>query len=113
MTSNVSRREARRQFKARTPDRGAFAVRCQANGRVWVGASTNLFAAKNGMWAALRMGAHRDPGLQADWNTFGEAAFRFDVLETLDEDVVAIAVSDLLKEKKRHWAGQLGASTLL
>ena len=113
MISKLSRKAARQQYKMRTPARGAFAVRCQANGRAWVGTSLNLDAAKNGAWSALRIGAHRDPGLQADWNTFGEAAFRFDVLETLDEDVVAIAVSDLLKQKKRHWAAQIGASTLL
>ncbi len=113
MTSNESRKEARRQFKMRTPDRGAFAVRCLPSEGVWVGASLNLEAAKNRLWFALRMGKHRDGGLQAEWTAFGEDAFRFEILETLDDDVAAIAVSDLLKEKKRHWAATLGAPTLL
>jgi hypothetical protein len=108
-----TRKRAIREYKERQPARGAFAVRCLATNRVWVGASTNLDAARNGTWFLLRYGQHRDRGLQAEWNAHGESAFRYDVLETVDADASPFGIGDLLKEKKRHWAGRLGAQTLL
>lgn len=113
MTTKQSRKAAIQAFKERVPPRGAFAVRCGASGRVWVGASPNLTAAKNGLWMALRIGAYMDRALQAEWNAAGEASFSFDILETLEPDVSAVLVPVLLKEKKRNWAAQLGAAVLL
>jgi len=110
---NRSRELALEQYKSQPPDRGAYAVRCLASGRVWVGATSSLRAARNGTWFLLRHGDHRDASLQADWRTFGEDAFAFEVLETLDADVAPVLVPDLLKEKRRDWASQLSAGVLL
>ena len=88
-------------------------MRCSASGRVWVGASPNLHAARNSTWFLLRHGDHRDAALQADWRTLGEHAFFFDVLETLAADVAPVLVPELLKEKRRDWAARLGAGVLL
>ena len=108
----IDKKEAIRKFKERKPLRGAFAVRCRATGHVWVGAFPDLYAMQNRHWFSLRMGGHRDPQLQQEWNTHGEQAFEFEVLEKLDEDVSPMAISDLLKEKKLSWAAKLGARTL-
>jgi len=109
----TSRKDAIRDYKQRAPNRGAYAIRCAATERSWVGASTNLDAARNRAWFALRMGNHTDRGLQAEWNTHGEEAFHYEVLEKLEVDVLPMAVTDLLKEKMRDWAARLGAPTLL
>jgi len=109
----TSRKDAVREYKERSPNRGAFAIRCLPTGRVWVGASPNLDAARNGAWFALRIGQHRDRALQDAWKAHGEDAFEYEVLDTLDDDVAPMAVSDLLKEKMRHWAARLNAPTLL
>ena len=113
MPSRESRKAAIRDFKLRPPNRGVFAVRCTASGHVWVGASPNLDAARNATVAALRMGSHRERAIQDAWNAHGEAAFQFEILETLDPDLVAMSVGDTLKAKKREWAERLSAPALL
>jgi hypothetical protein len=112
MGANAGRREVIKEYKTRKALRGVFAVRCTSTGRVWVDSSPNLEAARNGLWFFLRHGNHDNPALQAEWNTHGEPAFQYEILEKLDDDVSLLAVNDLLKEKKRHWAAQLGAQTL-
>lgn len=113
MTSNASRKAARQAYKARVPPRGAFAVRCTATGRSWVGSGLNLDAARNRLWFALRMGACRETALQAEWTAHGEAAFVFETLEVLPDDVAAMNLRDELNARKTRWATQLGAATLL
>jgi hypothetical protein len=109
----TSRKDAIREYKERPPNRGIFAIRRLATDRAWVGSSLNLDATRNRTWFALRMGQHHDRPLQAEWHAHGEAAFQYDVLETLKDDVVPMAIADLLKEKTREWAARLGAPTLL
>lgn len=113
MGSSVNRKAAIDEFKSRKPHRGVFAVRCAASGHAWVGASPNLDAARNGLWFMLRLGTHRDPALQAEWQVHGEPAFAFEVLEELEGDVLPMLVQDLLKQKKSAWAAREQARTLL
>jgi hypothetical protein len=110
MASNEARKEAIRKFKERKPLLGAFAIRCTPSGRVWVGASRNLDATRNSFWFSLRQGSHPARSLQEEWNVHGEAAFQYEILERLDDDLVALAVADLLKEKVGYWVAQLGAN---
>ncbi len=111
--SKVDRKEAIRKYKERKPLLGAYAVRCGATGAVWVGASPNLEAARNLCWCALRAGGHLDKQLQQEWNSQDQSTFEFEIVETLVEDVPALSVRDLLKEKKQHWVKQLGARPLI
>ena len=112
MPSTQERKDIIRKFKERKPDLGIFAIRCTASGRVWVGASRNLDATRNGSWFMLRNGGHHDRGLQAEWNAQGEAAFGYEILERLPEDIQPMAVPDLLKQKRAQWTAQLGAQRL-
>ncbi|MEP6538320.1 MAG: GIY-YIG nuclease family protein [Bryobacteraceae bacterium] len=113
MLSKEQKKEAIHQFKERKPRVGVFAVRCVLSGKVWVGSSRNLDATRNGTWFGLRNGSHREPPLQQEWNAHGETAFQYEVLELLDEEVLPLAVSDLLAEKKKLWMKQLAAPGLL
>jgi hypothetical protein len=113
MQLKESRKELARQFKERKILLGAYAVRCTTTGRVWVGVSRNLGATKNGLWFALRAGLHQEKTLQNEWNAHGEPAFRYEVLDGLDEATNPLIVPDLLKEKKKAWVLQLGALPLL
>ena len=106
------KKEAIRKFKEQEIPRGAYAVRCASNNRVWVGASRNLNSAKNLIWFSLRQGNYLEPTLQAEWNAQGEANFHYEILETLDGKVLAMEVSDLLKAKKQAWIALLGAEAL-
>jgi hypothetical protein len=55
----------------------------------------------------LNSGRHLDRALQEEWNKLGEAAFEYVILEALKEDVLPLAVKDLLKERKFYWAEKL------
>ena len=112
MQLNVDRRRAIREFKERKPLRGTFAVRCMASNRIWVGSSYNLDATKNGLWFSLRIGSHPVKSLQNEWNTHGEPAFDYEILEKLEDDLHPLAVADILKEKKSHWVAQMAACPL-
>jgi hypothetical protein len=109
---NIDKKEAIKEYKARKPLRGAYALRCTATGQVWVGSSPNLDAIRNRLWFSLRQGNHQDSVLQKEWNTYGEQAFLYEILEKLDDDLSPIGVSDLLKEKKLQWVAQFGARKL-
>ena len=60
----------------------------------------------------LRNGGHPDKSLQQEWNAHGEPAFRYEVLETLADDLHPMLVADELKEKRLHWAATLDARIL-
>jgi hypothetical protein len=112
MNQKESRKESIRKFKERRPLLGAYAVRCTANGRVWVGVSRNLEATRNGSWFCLRGGLHQDQSLQKEWNTEGESAFQYEILESIDNELNPLNVQDLLKEKRNEWIARLSALPL-
>lgn len=113
MPTQETRKEAIRKFKEIKPALGIYAVRCPANGRAWVGMARNLDATRNRSWFSLRNGMHQNKSLQQEWNIHGEAAFQYEILERLEEDVHPLALDDLLKTKKRDWAARLNAQPLL
>jgi hypothetical protein len=113
MSANIAKKEAIRKFKEQKPSRGVYAIRCTATGRVWVGSSRNLDATRNGAWFMLRTGSHIEKSLQQEWNSHGESAFQYEILETLEPDLHPMAVADLLKEKSGRWVEQLSAKPLL
>jgi hypothetical protein len=55
---------------------------------------------------------HSNEGLQAEWNARGESAFRYEVLEKLEDDLAPMAWRDLLKDKKKEWVERLGAQAI-
>ncbi len=112
MPSKESRKEAIRKFKERKPLLGAYAVRCTATGRVWVGVSRNLDATKNRCWFSLRNGMHQEKSLQEEWNVHGEPNFQYEMLDALERDVHPLEVEDLLKAKRNDWLARLGAQPL-
>jgi len=99
-----TRREAVRGYKERKIESGVFAVRCTATGETWVATSRNLSQQQNGIWFSLRMGSHVNRDLQAVWKAHGPDAFRYEVLEAIeDEDLSDYSRNVLLKECEAHW----------
>ncbi len=113
MLSTADRKKAAREYKERKPNMGVFAVRCTATAATWVGSTRNLDAARNSFWFGLRLGNHKDKSLQAEWNAHGERSFEYEILEKFDEDATPLAIPDLLKDRKSHWAAALGARPVL
>ncbi|WP_372784971.1 GIY-YIG nuclease family protein [Phenylobacterium sp.] len=111
---NQSRRQLVRDYKERKVSQGIFAVRCAATGEAWVGKSRNLEQQQNGIWFGLRCGDYINPAVQVAWTVHGEAAFAFDVLETIEiHDLSAYACANLLKDRDAHWRAELGAPKLV
>ncbi len=105
----MDKKQAIAEYKLRKIPRGTFSVRFGAGGPVFVDATPDLGAARNKMLWALRHGMHNNPYLQAEWNAHGESAFRYEVLEELDDDLSPMAWRDLLKDKKKYWLAKLSA----
>jgi hypothetical protein len=108
----MNKKEAIAEYKNRKTPRGMFVVRFAADGPAWVDATPDLGAAQNGLLYMLRNGMHTNKGLQAEWNTHGESAFQYEILEKLDDDLAPMAWRDLLKDKKKEWVAKLGAQTI-
>ncbi len=76
---------AKRMHKQSRPDSGVYQIRNTANGRIYVGSTTNLEGIRNSRLFQLRMGKvvfSRE--LQEDLDQFGAGSFEFSVLEVLD-----------------------------
>jgi hypothetical protein len=82
-TPRPSRRDQTRQYKENPPAAGVYLIRNLVTQRIVLKASLNLEGAMNRDRFELRMGKHRDATLQADCKRLGEAALRFEVVETL------------------------------
>jgi hypothetical protein len=106
----IDKRQARKEFKSKKTPTGVFAVRCAASGEAWVSASDHLDSTRNGLWFMLRNGLHPNKYLQSVWNVHGEAMFTYEVLETLDEEVLPLLVKHVLRERQKHWERELGTS---
>ncbi len=102
-----------RAYRERKVEAGVYAVRCQASGEVWIGATPDLATRQSGVWFTLRLGSHREPTLQAAWNAHGNEAFAFEALETIDvEGLDAFGRASRLKDRRDHWIGTLNARGL-
>lgn len=82
----AARKALTAEYQEREREMGVYQIKNEANGRVFIGASTNL----NGLWNKekfmLGMGSHMNKELQKDWNQFGEDQFSYLVLETVKTD---------------------------
>jgi len=82
----MDKRTLKRQYKEAEIPAGVYRVFNTRRDRSLVGSSVNLPAILNRHRAELRMGLHRNRGLQNDWNEVGEDAFAFEMLDTLTPD---------------------------
>ena len=113
METTNNRRALVRDYKDREIQAGVYAVRCAPTGEVWIGGTPDLSTRQNGVWFSLRMGGHASASLQAAWNTHGEAAFGFEVLEVLDDEgLERLGRASLLVERREHWREALQAEGL-
>lgn len=65
---------------------GVFQVRNTVNGKVFIEGSVNLDKIWNRHRAELNFGSHANAGLQADWKTFGEDNFVYEILDEIKQD---------------------------
>ncbi len=108
-----TRKAAVAAYKERKVTGGIYAIRCETTGGVWVGHCPDIETIQTREWFSLRHGGHPNKGLQAEWNTHGEADFTFVSLERIAEDAVSqLMRNSHLKDRAVHWREQLQAGVL-
>lgn len=110
MTAN-RKKDLVREYKERKTRPGIFSVRCVAEDAAWTGTSRDLDSQQNGIWFQLRMGNHMNKALQQAWNRHGADAFRFEILEVVEDDNPEM-IGLLLKDREVYWRERSGATKL-
>lgn len=81
---------------------GVYVIRNVRSGRVYVGSSKNIPKRWSAHKTLLRQGRHHSPFLQNAWNSHGEFAFEFKIIE-------AVEIASDLFGREQFWIDKLGA----
>jgi hypothetical protein len=98
-------------YANRPGQNGIFAVRNTKTGEVWVGASRNLDAQKDGLWMRLSDKMLYEKDIQASWNKHGKGKFSYAILERIIETDPAM-IERALPERAAVWRAQLNAGVI-
>ena len=81
-----------------------YAIENIANGKVYVGSTSNTYSRWMDHKSALRRGNHHSYRLQEDWNTYGMESFNFKVIEdcVLEEERL---------NREQYWIDKLSSSS--
>ena len=104
------RKAAKAAYKERTSPAGIYVVRCETTGETWVGQSPALDTIQNRLWLTMRFGGQGNQAMRQAWREHGADAFRFEVLERLDDEIAPVLRRDALQARLRHWQAALGAA---
>jgi hypothetical protein len=77
-------RRLKKEYQSNRRPMGVFLIRNMANEKVFVGVGLDLAGIINSHKFQLKMGVHRNRGLQRDWNEFGGESFAFEILDQLE-----------------------------
>jgi group I intron endonuclease len=72
---------AKSRTKKTTRRSGVYQIRCNTNGKIYIGSAVNLPVRWADHRRNLRQSAHRNKHLQKAWNKYGEENFEFTVLD--------------------------------
>jgi group I intron endonuclease len=78
---------------------GIYKIVCAANGKIYIGSAVNLQRRKYWHWGCLRAGKHKNSYLQNAWNKYGEASFKFEIVE--------LVLSPCLLEREQYYFDKL------
>lgn len=81
---------------------GVYVITNARTGRIYIGQTRNFARRESLHWSSLRKGAHHNTRLQADWDQFGEAAFKFRVHEVANR-------SEAIRMEKELIAAHMGS----
>jgi len=88
---------ARKHLEEIPNSSGIYQIRCNQNGKIYVGSATDLRARWRGHRRDLCNGAHVNPHLQQAWNLYGEASFAFTVLEHVEPPRLLVREQDWIE----------------
>lgn len=101
------RKELVQQYQEIKVEAGVYQILNKQNGKRFVGSTPNL-RTLNGKRFELNAGTNTNASLQKDWNEFGEEAFEFEILETLNKkETEYYSMKDELKKMEDQWLAKL------
>src|SRR5215468_10895130 len=112
MIEKARRKELVREYRERKQPVGIYAVRCEPAGKIWIAATKNLDRQQNGIWFQLRGNSHPNKAMASAWKAHGEASFRYEILEEVNDDN-PLLLDSLLRERAGHWLKQLSAEPVV
>lgn len=108
----MDHKELIRKYKETPRPAGVYRVVHRPSGRTLLGSSPDAPAMLNRIRAQLGMRSHPNKQLQSDWDTDGEGAFEFDVLDLLAApDDPGQDMSDDLQTLLELWQDKLQIET--
>ncbi|MEI6767033.1 MAG: GIY-YIG nuclease family protein [Bacteroidota bacterium] len=81
-----TRKELKEEYKQMKFKMGVFQIKNGANGKVFIGHSTDLTAIWHAQKLQLNNGMHANSELQNDWREFGADNFVYEILEELKQE---------------------------
>ena len=76
----------KKAYKQTNRPMGVYRIRSTQNNKVYIGYGTDIQARINRHKAELKFGSHRNRELQETWNSLGESALKFEVLDVLEHE---------------------------
>lgn len=76
----------KKAYKETKRSMGVYGIKISQKNKVFIGFATDLTARFNRHKAELNFKSHRNKELQALWNSLGESAFEFEILDVLDHE---------------------------
>ena len=80
----MDKSEAKKTYKQAKQTMGVYGIRNSQNNIMFIGSARDLPARFNRHKAELKFGRHRNSELQRIWNSFGEPAIQFEILDVLN-----------------------------
>ncbi|MBN2527703.1 MAG: metalloregulator ArsR/SmtB family transcription factor [Deltaproteobacteria bacterium] len=104
MADVTKKKEIKREFLDAPKEAGIFRITNTENGKVFLGSSLNLHGPLNKHRFTLSIGSHINKELQKDWKQYGEKAFVFEIVETVQpSDAPDFNVEDELELLEEIW----------
>ena len=107
-----ARKAAVTAYKERKIQGGIYAVHCKSSGEVWVGHWPDISTIQTRLWFSLRTGTFPQRDLLAAWKNHGEEQFRFEVLETVEDEELPYVREANLKALAARWREKLNAGRI-
>jgi hypothetical protein len=104
-----ARKAAIAAYKERKPKAAIIAVRCAADGTLWVGPTLNPDTVQNKIWFTLKLRSHSNRALQAAFDVHGADAFAIATLEVFEPEEDRYLRDNQLKDRATYWRTKLAA----
>lgn len=81
-----TKKELKDEYKRMKFRIGVFQIRNKANGKIFIGSSSDLVAIWNRYKFQLNAGMHQNTDLQNDWKKYGEEQFSYEIVDEIKQD---------------------------